>query len=484
MKRIFSLTLALVLVLTCAVPASAASVPGQYDVVDLLASGFFPEGELAQTKAATSYTFNWDVTSSASMAYVYINVYAPTAPSGVTLNGVTGTRVYSGAFYQYRFAMSRVLSSCTVVVRFSSSASRTVSIGYAVGSVSGQSVFTSYSRRSRGYSSATWGSPVAVQIPGGGSFGSVISSDIPANQRVNDFELIFDCNMAAADYFTVHLLVPAGAGGMVDGWRSAYATPPSFFLGSSFTHTYPLDIINIDSYYDAATQIGYGRGSWHMVYTVDVSGYKLDSYDVMCDFTLFGVQSPDNPSKYGFHYDCLSACLGLNVDDGDSSRGLLPWLNTQYSNIKSAITSLGTTIASQFTSLKTSLSSWFSHLEKTISDIVNPASPELDAKSEQIDQGAKDMDAFEQQQQQSASAGIAEQNQSVSSIFSTFTSSFAFCSAFLTSCFVGLGDYMVLYTFPLYIGIVLFVCNRVSNRVSKNPGRGRSKIDKHSNSGG
>lgn len=77
----------------------AASVPGQYDVVDLLASGFFPEGELVQTKAATSYTFNWDVTSSASMAYVYINVYAPTAPSGVTLNGVTGTRVYSGAFY-------------------------------------------------------------------------------------------------------------------------------------------------------------------------------------------------------------------------------------------------------------------------------------------------------------------------------------------------------------------------------------------------
>lgn len=50
MKRIFSLTLALVLVLTCVVPASAASVPGQYDVVDLLATGFFPRWGIVSFK--------------------------------------------------------------------------------------------------------------------------------------------------------------------------------------------------------------------------------------------------------------------------------------------------------------------------------------------------------------------------------------------------------------------------------------------------
>lgn len=463
MKRIFSLTLALVLVLTCVVPASAASVPGQYDVVDLLASGFFPEGELVQTKAVTSYTFNWDVTSSASMAYVYINVYAPTAPSGVTLNGVTGTRVYSGAFYQYRFAMSRVLSSCTVVVRFSSSASRTVSIGYAVGSVSGQSVFTSYSRRSRGYSSATWGSPVAVQIPGGGSFGSVISSDIPANQRVNDFELIFDCNMAAADYFTVHLLVPAGAGGMVDGWRSAYATPPSFFLGSSFTHTYPLDIINIDSYYDAATQIGYGRGSWHMVYTVDVSGYKLDSYDVMCDFTLFGVQSPDNPSKYGFHYNCLSACLGLNVDDGSPWRAFTSWLGTQFTSVKSSIASLGSTIVSQFSNLKSSLSGWFSSLESKIQAVVNPPkTPDQEAAQDTVDQQVSDMQQFEEAQFGEIMNGTSQLQTDVSAGVNSFVPALAFIGKYVSSVGTGIQDYIIVFMMPIYLGIFFFVCNRVS----------------------
>lgn len=440
----------------------AASVPGQYDVVDLLASGFFPEGELVLTKAATSYTFNWDVTSSASLAFVYINVYAPTAPSAVTLNGVTGTRVYSGAFYQYRFAMSRVLSSCKVVVMFSSSASRTVSIGYAVGSVSGQSVFTSYRRRSRGYSSATWGSPVTVQIPGGGAFVSAISSDIPSNQRVNDFELIFDCNMAAADYFTVHLLVPAGAGGMVDGWRSAYATPPSFFLGSSFAHTYPLDIINVDSYYDAATQIGYGRGSWHMVYTVDVSGYKLDSYDVMCDFTLFGVQSPDDPSRYGFHYSCLSTCLGLNVDDGSPWRAFISWLGTQFTSIKSSIASLGNTIASQFSSLKTSLSSWFSSLESKIQSAINPTPNKNTTDSQQ---GVRDdisaMDQFEQDGFGKIENGMSDMQADISTGVNSFLPALSFIRKYTDHVASGISDYLLVFTLPVFVGLFLFICNRL-----------------------
>lgn len=484
LKHSCALVLVLSLLCCCTVSVAAASVPGQYDVVDLLASGVFPDGELAVTRSASSYTFTWDVTASSSMAFVYLNIYAPSVPSSVTFNGISGTRVYSGAFYQYKFSVSKVLSTCTVKVNFGTTASRTVSIGYAVGAVSGQSVFTSFSRRSRGFSATSWSTASSVQIPGGGSFVSTISSDIPPNQRVNDFELSFDLNMASADYFTVHLLVPAGAGGMADGWRSAYSTAPSFFLGSSNTHTYPLNIINIDSYYDSATQIGYGRGSWHLVYTVDVGGYKLDSYDLMCCFSLFGVLKADTTSMYGFHFSCLSACLGVNVDAGDSSRGLLPWLSTQFSNLKSAITSLGTTITTQFSQLKTSLSGWFSKLGDRIEAAINPSSPELDEKSNQIDQGSKDVDAFEKQYQDSASAGIEQQNQSVSNLFTSFSSSFAFCSAFLTSCFVGLGDYMVLYTFPLYIGIILFVCNRVSNRVSRNPGRGRSRIDKHSDSDG
>lgn len=463
MKRVFSLFLVLTLTFLCVAPASAASVPGQYDVVDLLASGVFPEGELVATKSATRYSFTWDVTSSSSLAFVYLNIYSPTVPSSVTLNGVTGTRVYSGSFYQYKFSISKVLSTVTVNVNFNSSVSRTVSIGWAVGAVSGQSVFTSFTRRSRGFSASTWSVATGVQIPGGGSFASTISSDVNANQRVNDFELVFDLDMATADYATVHLLVPAGAGSMEGGWRYAYATEPSFFLGSSYTHTFPLDIISFNSYYDSATSIGYGRGSWHLIYTVDVSGYKLDSYDLMCCFSLLGVLKSGTTNTYGFHFNCLSACLGINVDSGDSSRGLLPWLNTQFSNVKSAIASLGTTISSQFSSLKSSLGSWFSSLENKIQAAVNP--PKTDAEKEaqsNVETQIAMMDEFEEQQFSEIQNGTSQLQTDIADGVNSFVPALAFIGKYTTAIGNGIKDYIIVFMLPIYLGIFFFVCNRVS----------------------
>ena len=432
-------------------------------MVDLLATGVFPEGDLAITKSASTYSFTWDVTASSSMAFVYLNIYAPSVPSSVTLNGITGTRVYSGTFYQYKFSVSKVLSTVTVNVNFNSSVSRTVSIGWAVGAVSGQSVFTSFTRRSRGFSASTWSVTTGVQIPGGGAFASTISSDVGANQRVNDFELVFDLDMATADYATVHLLVPAGAGSMEGGWRYAYATEPSFFLGSSYTHTFPLDIINFNSYYDSATSIGYGRGSWHLVYTVDVSGYKLDTYDLICCFSLLGVLKSGTTNTYGFHFNCLSACLGINVDGGDSSRGLLPWLNTQFSNIKSAITSLGTTISSQFSSLKSSLGSWFSSLENKIQAAVNP--PKTDAEKEaqsNVESQIGMMDEFEEQQFSEIQNGTSQLQTDIADGVNSFVPALAFIGKYTTAIGNGIKDYIIVFMLPIYLGIFFFVCNRVS----------------------
>lgn len=462
-RRFSALLCCFLLVFTVLIPSfHAASIPGQYDVVDLLASGFFPEGELSVTKSASIYSFTWDVTASSSMAFVYLNVYAPSAPSSVTLNGISGTRVYSGAFYQYKFSISKVLSTCTVKVNFSSSAYRTVSIGYAVGAVSGQTVFTSYSRRSRGFSATAWSTPVTVQIPGGGSFGSVISDDVPLTQRVNDFELSFDCSLSSADYFTVHLLVPAGAVAMADDWRTAFATAPSFFLGSAGTHTYPLDIINIESYYDAATQIGYGRGSWHMVYTVDVSGYKLDTYDVMCDFTLFGVQSPDNHSKYGFHYSCLSACLGIDVDSGSPWRIFISWLNTQFAGVKTAISTFSNSVVTQFANLKSNLSAWITALGNKIVNAINPTIPsDVSDVQDDVDSKVDSMDQFEQQQYDVINNGVTGVQSGISTGVGSFGSALAFVQKYTTNISAGISDYLIIFTLPIFIGIFFYICNRI-----------------------
>ena len=442
----------------------AASVPGQYDVVDLLASGVFPEGDLSITKSASSYTFTWDVTASSSMAFVYLNIYAPTAPSSVTLNGVSGTRVYSGAFYQYKFSMSRVLSTCTVKVNFTSTVSRTVSIGYAVGAVSGQEVFTTCTMFSRGYSATAWAKTTDNRIPFSGSYGSNITDPPTTGAITNDFVFSFNPSISAADYFTIHLVVPGGHRSGTEAWTVPWSEDPAFYVGtssgSSPSTVAPLSIISSDEYYDSTTSIASYRGAYHFIYTVDVSGFDLLSYDIFCSIKLIGDKISD--TRYGFYFRVLSACVGVNVDDGDSSRGLLPWLGTQFSNIKSAITSLGTTIASQFSSLKTSLSSWFSSLESKIQSAINPTPDKSTTDSQQgVSDDISAMDQFEQDGFGKIENGMSDMQADISTGVKSFLPALSFIRKYTDHVASGISDYLLVFTLPIFVGLFLFICNRL-----------------------
>lgn len=83
-----------------------------------------------------------------------------------------------------------------------------------------------------------------------------------------------------------------------------WAVEPGFFLGSGWNHTYPLSVTHFDSFYDATATVGVGRGCWHYVYTVDVSGYKLTSKNILCCFSLIGVPGAST-NQYLFNLMCL-----------------------------------------------------------------------------------------------------------------------------------------------------------------------------------
>lgn len=460
--RWLSLLLIISLFVACVIPASAASVPGQYDVVDLLASGFFSSTGLSVTSTSTVYNFSWEPTSKSSIYEVYVNIYAPTQPSSVSLafgsRTVAGSLVYSGAFYQYRFSVSNVLSSCSVAVRFSSSANRTVSIGYAIGTVSGQEVFTTFNRRSRGFNSSSFGSSVSGAIPFTGRFSSTVSGSHPTSEIVNDFELQFTPSLDAADYATIHIVVPGGQVVAEDGFRTPWAVEPGFFLGSGWNHTYPLSVTHFDSFYDATATVGVGRGCWHYVYTVDVSGYKLTSKNILCCFSLIGVPGAST-NQYLFNFDVLSSCVGINPDQGSAFRGFTGWLNTQLTNIKSAISSLGTTITNQFTSLKSSLSTWFTNLQNTIKNAINP--PGETVPSDEFSDAAGGIDDFEQSQMDSIDSSMSQVQSTVS--LAGIGTSLAFIQRYTNGIFSGLGDAALLFTFPLFLGIFFYLCSRVPN---------------------
>lgn len=442
----------------------AASVPGQYDVVDLLATGFFPEGDLVVTKSASTYSFTWDVTASSSVAFVYLNIYAPSVPSSVTFNGITGTRVYSGAFYQYKFSVSKVLSTCTVKVNFSSTASRTVSIGYAVGTVSGQAVFDIFTVKSKGVNASSYTIVDNAKIPYTGLYSSNVTSDLVPAQISCKFELVFKSPLASADYATFHLIVPSVASAPSVSPVSVlpFFEEPSFFLGTSASHTYPLDIISVESYHDPVRGLGSVSSAWHYVVTVDVSGYKLDSLDIVCDFSIFGIKKGDTTS-YSFGFELLSSCVGLNPDSGSPFRAFIPWLNNRFTDVKSWFNSLGSTISTQFSSLKTSLSGWFSSLESKIQAVVNPPkSQEQQDAQDNVDQQVSDMEQFEQSQFGEIQNGTSQLQTDVSAGVNSFVPALAFIGKYVSAVGAGIQDYIVVFMMPIYLGIFFFICNRAS----------------------
>ena len=104
MKRFVCIFLSVVLLvpLLCLSASAESYSPGQYELVDFLDSAFSATDGLKQTKTASSYTFSWEVSVNSSVRYVYLNLYAPAAPSSITFNGISGTLVYSGASVYYK----------------------------------------------------------------------------------------------------------------------------------------------------------------------------------------------------------------------------------------------------------------------------------------------------------------------------------------------------------------------------------------------
>ena len=236
---------------------------------------------------------------------------------------------------------------------------------------------------------------------------------------------------------------------------------PSFFLGPNSEHVYPLHVISVDSYEDPPRGLG-GSTAWHYIATVDVSGYKLDTLDLDVDFSIFGVRKGDTDT-YLFGIEVLSSCFGVYVDQGDSNRGFIPWLNNRFEDIKSWFNTLGSTISTQFSSLKTSLSGWFSSLESKIQAVVNPPkSQDQQEAQDNVDQQVSDMEQFEQSQFGEIQNGTSQLQTDVSAGVNSFVPALAFIGKYVSAVGAGIQDYIVVFMMPIYLGIFFFICNRAS----------------------
>lgn len=499
MRRIFTITLALVLVLSCSLGVSAADVPGQYDVVDLLPCTAYT-GNVADaaapivTGSRTLYSLGWDTTFSGDLLAVVLTFSAPAQPTSVVCNGVTGTLLSSGTYYQYRFTMSRSVDSLSFAFNYSTATSRRISVLSCSGMVAGQVALTSLdeiSFRPEGRDWVTYGVRSlpyeywnSYTIPGG--------NNLSAPYHSEQMRVFYNVTVKAADYFTAVYYVPCLAT-EVSGERQPWASEPIFWLCDGSTRLYALETINyqlsMDSYFTMRVGDHLAQNyPYRVIATCDLSGYDLSRVSdprIEMDYSLYGIYySGDTTNYFSFGSYFLHAVFGVHVDYSQLSAfsqfisrlfsTMSAELDVRFSNLTRSLddfasrmdadfNSLWQNVRGEFVTLTTNLTQMFDTLGTRLEQVINPQKPDDTASSqEKVDSQVDSINQFEQQQFSEIQNGTSQLQTDISNGVNSFVPALAFIGRYTSAIGIGIQDYIVVFMMPIYLGIFFFVCNRVA----------------------
>lgn len=173
------------------------------------------------------------------------------------------------------------------------------------------------------------------------------------------------------------------------------------------------------------------------VVSVDLQGYDLKDRVVTLSYEVAPVHSSSAVEWSFAFYSQLTAAafLPLEPDPNLFSRFVL-WLRGRFDDVTSTISTWG----------------------QNIVDVINPPESDTSAGDTLVQQGQQ-IHEFEQQQQVilQDSVGTLQQFSNISG----FSASLAFVSGYVTQAFDSLGDFQIVITLPLVIGVVLFLASRV-----------------------
>lgn len=180
--------------------------------------------------------------------------------------------------------------------------------------------------------------------------------------------------------------------------------------------------------------------------TVDLEGYDLTDRVITLSYEVLPVHS-SGFTEYGWgFYSQLTAAafLPMQAEPNFFAR-FVSWLRGRFDDVTSTISTWG----------------------QNIVDAINPPEADTSAGDTLVQQGQQ-IHEFEQQQQVilQDSVGTLQQFSNISG----FSASLAFVSGYVTQAFDALGDFQIVITLPLVIGVILFLASRV---------RGYDKPSKH-----
>lgn len=182
------------------------------------------------------------------------------------------------------------------------------------------------------------------------------------------------------------------------------------------------------------------------VVSVDLQGYSLIDRVITLSYEVLPVHSSGALEwSYGFYSQLTAAAfLPLEAESNLFSR-FVSWLRGRFDDVNATIATWG----------------------QNIIDAINPPESDISAGDTLVQQGQQ-IHEFEQQQQQILhdSVGTLQQFSNIGG----FSASLSFVSGYLTKTFDALGDFQIVITLPLVIGVILFLASRV---------RGFDKPHKH-----
>lgn len=154
-------------------------------------------------------------------------------------------------------------------------------------------------------------------------------------------------------------------------------------------------------------------------------------------------------------------------------------LSTMRDNLISAIGSLNTTLASfwsemssrlalfqssmenQIHGFRSSMESWFSNVSSKLDQLIGSTTEgdELSEGAADLEDQVSDIQDFEQSQQEILDNSMPEIQQSVS--ITSFTAALAFVQRYINATWLGIEDFTIIYTLPIFVGLFFFICGRL-----------------------
>lgn len=221
----------------------------------------------------------------------------------------------------------------------------------------------------------------------------------------------------------------------------------------------PLAVQYIDS-------VDSGNASISVVARVDLTGLARSSSSTPILTIRALVDNTSTSSIFDGHYIVLQSVSGYVCPEGldvtvSWIQKLIEKLGYWFSLVQGRIDIIGSQLVENLNTITNSIKTEVKNITDRLDTLINGngEESELIEGAENISDQVSDIGSYEQEQQEVLDQALPEITQAVS--VSSFSASLAFVQRYLNLGWLALGDFTIIYTLPIFIGLFFFICGRL-----------------------